>query len=150
MAAQTEREVLNQLIEACRDAERGFRKAADHVHSPAAKELFLDLAGERAGFAADLLPHAYRRGGASTAEGSAAATLHRGWMDVRDAWSGHDDGAMFAETERGELAAAEMYHEALDSVLPPAARDLVEHQYVGVKEAYLRIRLLERTAARDA
>ena len=34
MAERTEREVLHHLIEICRDGERGFHAAADHVAAP--------------------------------------------------------------------------------------------------------------------
>ena len=41
MAQKTERSVLNHLIETCRDAERGFRAAADEVKAPELKHLLL-------------------------------------------------------------------------------------------------------------
>jgi len=57
---RTERGVLNHLIDTCRDGERGFRYAANHVENPAIKALFLDIAAQRGRFADDLTPHARR------------------------------------------------------------------------------------------
>ena len=59
MTDRSERAVLNHLIETCKDAERGFRHVAEHATDPAVKSLFLDIASQRARFAADLLPHAH-------------------------------------------------------------------------------------------
>src|SRR2546429_7277055 len=72
MTDQSERAVLNHLIETCKDAERGFRHVAEYANDQTVKSLFLDIASQRARFAADLLPHAQRLGGAREAEGSAA------------------------------------------------------------------------------
>ena len=57
MADRTEREVLNTLIVACRDADHGFTFAADRVLWAPLRELFTDLARERRQFADELLPH---------------------------------------------------------------------------------------------
>ena len=77
MPDRTERGTLNHLIETCRDGERGFRYAANHVHTADVKELFLEVAGEREQFAAELLPYAQRLGGHEEGEGTIAASLHR-------------------------------------------------------------------------
>ena len=47
MPDRTERGTLNHLIETCRDGERGFRYAANHVVTADVKELFLEVAGQR-------------------------------------------------------------------------------------------------------
>ena len=47
MAARTERDTLNGLIEMCRDAARGFQMAADHVGDPELKRLFEEAASQR-------------------------------------------------------------------------------------------------------
>ena len=83
MAERTERSVLNHLIETCRDAERGLLLAAEHVQSRELKRLFYRLAEQRRAFANELLPHAHRLGGASTADGTAAAAVHRGLRHPR-------------------------------------------------------------------
>src|SRR5215212_298989 len=114
MTDRSERAVLNHLIETCKDAERGFRHVAEHVVDPAVKTLFLDIASQRAGFAADLLPHAQRLGGANATEGTTAGALHRTWIDLRSAIFHNDPVAVMQEAERGEHFSRSVYRDALE------------------------------------
>jgi uncharacterized protein (TIGR02284 family) len=134
MAARTERDTLNSLIEACRDGARGFRWAADHVRDPDLKHMLTETAAQRDLFAAELLPHAQRLGGVNDAAGTTRAALHRGWMTLKDAVTPHDDKAIVEEAIRGEAAAAGVYAGALASLLPPNARGVVETQYDAIRE----------------
>jgi uncharacterized protein (TIGR02284 family) len=146
MTDRSERAVLNHLIETCKDAERGFRHVAEHATNPAVKSLFLDIACQRAGFAADLLPHAQRLGGAREAEGTAAGALHRTWIDLRHAISRDDQKAAIYEAERGEHFSLGVYKDALEGMLPPTVRDVVESQYAEVQKTGERLRGLEAVA----
>ena len=148
MTDRSERAVLNHLIETCKDAERGFRHVAAHATNPEVKSLFLDIASQRGGFAADLLPHAQRLGGASDAEGTAAAALHRTWIDLRSALTRDDQVAVVEEAERGEHFSLGVYKDALEGMLPPTVRELVESQYAEVCRTGERLHELEGTAAR--
>lgn len=143
MTDRSERAVLNHLIETCKDAERGFRHVAEHAKDPVVKSLFLDIASQRARFAADLLPHAQRLGGAHAHEGTAAGALHRTWIDLRGAIFRGDADAMLHEAERGESFSRGVYQDALDSILPPTARELIESQYVELRNTANRLRTLE-------
>ena len=129
MTDRSERAVLNHLIETCKDAERGFRHVAEHAKNPTLKTLFLDLASQRAEFAAGLLPHAQRLGGANAGNGTTAGTLHRTWIDLRSALVRDDTDAVLHEAERGESFSRSVYRDALDGMLPPTARALVESQF---------------------
>ena len=145
MAQQTERGVLNSLIEICRDGEKGFDNAAGHVQDEVLRKLFLDVATQRRAFAEALLPHAHRLGGASDSEGSGAARLHRRWMNLRGVLSGHNDLAIVSEAERGEDAALDAYKTALAGVLPPTARDLVEQQCADVQASRDRVYEIDKS-----
>jgi uncharacterized protein (TIGR02284 family) len=149
MAERNERWVINQLIDSCKDGERGFRYAANHVHDAAVKALFTEIASEREQFVVDLLPHAQRLGGANESDGTTAGALHRGWMTIKDALTGHDDAAIIREAERGENAALSVYENALEGLLPPVTRELVERQDAKVRHARERIRmfLIDSTVA---
>jgi uncharacterized protein (TIGR02284 family) len=143
MTDRSERAVLNHLIETCKDAERGFRHVAEHATNPTVKSLFLDIASQRERFAAALLPHAQRLGGANAGDGTAAGALHRTWIDLRNAIFRGDGEAVLHEAERGESFSRGVYSNALDGILPPTARELVESQYVELQRTATRLRDLE-------
>ena len=143
MTDRSERAVLNHLIETCKDAERGFRHVAEHAKNPAIKSLFLDIASQRARFAADLLPHAQRLGGANAGNGTAAGALHRTWIDLRSAICRGEADAMLHEAERGESFSRGVYQDALDGILPPTAREVIESQYRELWNTASRLRDLQ-------
>ena len=143
MTDRSERAVLNHLIETCKDAERGFRHVAAHVTDPSVKSLFLDIASQRERFAADLLPHAQRLGGANAADGTAVGVLHRTWIDLRSAIFRGDPTGIVHEAARGERFSRGVYENALEGILPPTARDVVERQYAELRQTGKRLRELE-------
>ena len=143
MTDRSERAVLNHLIETCKDAERGFRHVAEHATDPAVKSLFLDIASQRARFAADLLPYAQRLGGAAAHEGTAAGALHRTWIDLRSAIFRNDSRAIVHEAERGETFSRGVFENALEGILPPTAREVVEAQYAELRKTAERLHELE-------
>jgi len=139
MAERTERGTLNRLIEICRDGQLGFGSAAGHVSDPAAKALFLEIAAQREQFIRALLPHAHRLGGATETDGTVAGTLHRGWMSIRDSLPHHDDAAIIKEAERGERAALAAFADAINGLLPPESRELIESQYAAIQHTHRRL-----------
>lgn len=145
MAERTERVVLNQLIETCKDGARGFRSAAEHVKEPGLKATFMDLAAQRERFAADLLPHAQRLGGATASDGTTAAAMHRGWIDIKSKLR-HNDGAIVAEASRGDGVTLQVFRDAVAGLLPPDTRVVVERQYSEVSAAHVRISALNAPA----
>jgi uncharacterized protein (TIGR02284 family) len=142
MAERTEREVLEHLVEICRDGERGFRAAAQYASTPQLKALFTQISEQRQGFAHDLEPHVNRLGGSALASGTGAGAVHRGWMNVKAHVPGHHDQTIIIETERGEHAAIKAYDEALSGVLPPTVINLVEAQREEMRGTPKRIREL--------
>jgi uncharacterized protein (TIGR02284 family) len=126
MATRTEREILNHLIERCHDAERGFRLAANEAVAPELRQKFLDLAEQRRQFAAALLPHAQRLGGARDAEGTAEAAIHRAWIQVKARLAKDRDRVLLREAARGEGYTVAAFDDAVNDILPPEVRDLVE------------------------
>jgi uncharacterized protein (TIGR02284 family) len=143
MTDHSERAVLNHLIETCKDAERGFRHVAEHVTDPYVKALFLDIASQRERFAADLLPHTQRLGGANAGDGTAVGALHRTWIDLRSAVFRGDPAGIVHEAARGERFSRSVYEGALAGVLPPTARAVVERQYAELRRTAKRLRELD-------
>jgi len=139
---------MNDLIETARDGQEGFRQAAEGVEDPALKALFQQYSEQRAQFVSQL-QEAIRRLGAEPAErGSVAGAVHRGWINIKAAVTGKDEGAVIAEAERGEDAAKRSYGGALERNLPAEVRSLVEDQAAEVNEAHDRVRALEQAHSR--
>ena len=138
---------LNNLIETCKDGQNGFQTAADGVKSSELKTLFHTYAQQRAQFSGELQTEVRQLGGDPEKTGSVAASLHRGWINIKSAVTGEDEGAVIAECERGEDSAVRNYKAALAENLPENIRSLVQSQYTQVQEAHDRIRSLEKASS---
>ena len=141
---------LNNLIETCKDGQEGFLEAAEGVKNSELKTLFLAYSQQRAQFAGVLQNEVLRMGGEPEKAGSVAAKLHRGWIDIKSAVTGEDEGAIISECERGEDSAVKNYQEALNEDLPANIRSIIEQQFTQVKEAHDHIRALERASGAKA
>ncbi len=142
---------LNSLIETCKDGQDGFQTAADGVRNSDLKTLFHTYAQQRAGFAGELQNEVRLLGGDPEQTGSVAATLHRGWINIKSAVTGEDEGAVVSECERGEDAAVSNYRAALDGGnLPVNIHSIVERQFTQIQEAHGRIRTLEKATGTGA
>lgn len=141
---------LNNLIETCKDGENGFRTAANGVKNPELTTLFNTYSQQRAQFAAELQAEVRNLGGDPENTGSVAATLHRGWINIKSTVTGEDEGAVVSECERGEDSAVKNYKEALNAALPANVQSILQRQFTQVKEAHDRIRALEKATSAGA
>lgn len=137
---------LNNLIETCKDGEEGFRKAAEGLKDPQVKTQFLAYSRQREQMVRELQQEVRRLGGDPEKSGSLSGSMHRGWINIKSAVTGKDDGAIIAEAERGEDVAKAAFEKAVEGELPPATRALVQQQSVMVHEAHDRVRALEKMA----
>ncbi|MCI0663861.1 MAG: PA2169 family four-helix-bundle protein [Acidobacteria bacterium] len=133
---------LNDLIETCRDAQKGFQTAAEGVNSPTLRSLFEEYALQRAEFAGELQGVVTQLGGDPEKTGSISGAIHRGWMNIKSAVTGKDEHYILEECERSEDSSYKNYEEALKKSLPPLVRSLVQRQYNAIREAHDRIRNL--------
>src|SRR5262245_44906546 len=135
--------VLNDLLEISKDGEEGFERAASEVKDASVKSLLVQCAANcRAG--AEQLESAVRNlGGDPDERGSVAGAVHRGWVNVKAAVTGHDTKAVLNECERGEDYAKGRYKKALEEKeLPSDVRSLIQNQYQGVLANHDRIKEL--------
>ncbi|MEJ7848972.1 MAG: PA2169 family four-helix-bundle protein [Pyrinomonadaceae bacterium] len=137
---------LNGLIETCKDGQNGFKEAAEGVERSDLKSLFYEFGQQRAQFAGDLQTLVQTLGGDPENSGSFAATLHRGWIDIKSVVTGKDEGAILNECERGEDSAKKMYKEALEQNLPAHVQETVHTQYTSVQAAHDRVKALRDSA----
>ena len=141
---------LNNLIETCRDGENGFRTAAEGVSRNDLKQLVIEYSRQRAQFVSELQSVIVRLGGDPQDSGSIAASLHRGWIDIKSAVTGKDDDAIVAECERGEDSAKRNYEDALKQNLPRDVADVVSRQSEQIFEAHNRISDLKHRGVRNS
>jgi uncharacterized protein (TIGR02284 family) len=128
-----------------KDGEEGFRTSAEKIRDPSIAAEFRTFAAQRTRFASELQSEVSRIGGTPQTSGSASGALHRGWMDLKGAFTGNDDYAILAEAERGEDAAVKNYRDALSKDIPSDVRAVIENQYRDIVAVHNTVR-----AARDA
>ncbi|MBU2948856.1 ferritin-like domain-containing protein [Zobellia uliginosa] len=120
---------LNNILEKTYDAEKGFKKAAEHAKSTDLKTFFTRKADERYTFGHDLKSEIIRYGQDFEKGGSTTGAMHRGWMDVKAWFSADNDEAMLEEAITGEKAAVDEYKEVLEEVsLPSTTTTLLTKQ----------------------
>ena len=151
MTLQTDQVVLtlNNLIEICRDSEKGFQKAAERIADPHLRILFTDYQRQRGQLAEELQFEVRRLGAQPVESGSLAGKLHQGWFELKEAVTGYDDTDILAECERGEDVALEHYRDASQAELPEAVGQIVRRQCAAVQAAHDRIRDLEKEHIRS-
>src|ERR1700753_734384 len=141
---------LNNLIETSRDGQNGFQTAAEGVKNADLKSFFYSYSQERARFVGELQDEVRRLGGDPETTGSIAATLHRGWINIKSAVTCGDEGSIISEGERREDSALKNYNAALEVDVPAIIRSIIERQYVQVKDAHDQIRSLEHSSGAGA
>lgn len=140
MASETV-STLNELIETLKDGQNGFHTAADNIKDVGVRSTFEKLAQERASLATELQSEVRKLGGDPEKSGSAAASMHRGWINIKSALGGGEK-SILAEAERGEDVAVKSYEKALNEKLPPDVADVVNRQYMQVKRAHDQVKNL--------
>lgn len=135
---------LNALIETCKDGQQGFTCAAEDVQNSAFETLFSTYARQRGRFIKELEAEIRHLGGyGEKAEGSFTGALHRGWINMKAAWTSGDEAAILSECVRGENAAVEVYKKMLaDNDLGPTINQLVKSQYMDICMADEKVRSL--------
>ncbi len=142
--------VLNDLIETCKDGEQGFRTAAEKAKDSSLKSLFAEYASQRAEYARELQSIVAEFGEDPATTGHVSATLHRGWIHLKEALSKNEDKALIDECEAGEDAAVKNYREALSKGLPAEVSEVIQDQFAGVQQAHSVVRDLKHGRATAA
>ncbi len=140
---------LNGLIETCKDGQEGFTTAAEGIERSDLKSLFYEFAQQRSQFAGDLQSLVRSLGGDPEDTGSIAGSIHRGWINIKSAVTGKDEGTILNECERGEDSAKAAYKSALEYALPANVLETVQTQYTAIQSAHDRIKALRDSGDRS-
>ncbi len=140
---------VNDVIGVCKDAEEGFRGAANAVKNPALKSTFEEYSAQRARFADELRSEVKNAGGEPEDSSGVLGKLHHGWIALKGVLTGHSEHQILEETERGEDLSLSRYRDALSRQLPGELRSIVERQYQQVQVAHNKIRELRDASAKQ-
>jgi uncharacterized protein (TIGR02284 family) len=139
---------LQDLIQVNIDSRDGFNDAAEHVEDVTLAAIFQELSSQRNDQISELRTLVAANAEEPNASGSAAAAVHRGWMDLRAALGG-GAAAILSEAERGEDHIKGKYEDALKNEETMGVRDVLSRQYAAVKLAHDRIRDLRDEYQKD-
>jgi uncharacterized protein (TIGR02284 family) len=144
---------VNDLVETCKDGMKGYETAAGSMENDRIKSELSRLSQQRAQFMRELETQALQVGISThqenTLEGAALGTagaVHRGWMNLKSAISGHDSQAVLNECENGDAAALKIYEQALSvDNLPTAIKHVIEKQHAEILAAKKSISALKQS-----
>ncbi len=138
--------VLENLIETCKDGQKGYQDAASKVKRSDLKTFFNEQSLERARFAGELEGELVRLGKPDKkVSGSVAGSLHRAWIDTK-VGLGAGDKAILEWLEHGEDTAKEAYQKAVSGDLPENVAQIVRRQAASVLAAHHKVKSLRDTA----
>lgn len=140
--------VLEDLIETCKDGQKGYQDAAEHVKRTDLKTYFNQQSLERGQFAGELQGELTR---VSTDKdkkpsGTVGGAMHRAWIDTKVALGGGDK-TILDSVEAGEDSAKEAYQKALSGTLPGDIGEIVRRQASSVQKAHDHVKMLRDSAA---
>lgn len=142
---------LNFLIAVNADRIEQYQTAKQECHDPRLRRLFQQVALESAGHVAQLTDR-IRAGGGEVEQGTTlSGKLHKLWVDVRAALSGHDASAILEAVrcaEKSTLAAYDRILEDSNHELPEPVVELLERQRRTVVESCQTVDRLSTEPAR--
>ena len=128
---------LNTLIGTLIDSIDGYQKAAVDTTNTRFAEMFNARARERQHAVTALQAAVARLGGNPEDDGTTAGSVHRGWINLKEAILGNDDEAIVNEVERGEDYLKAKFEAARDHAdLPADARAAVEEAWTSVRAGH--------------
>ncbi|HVZ16567.1 MAG TPA: PA2169 family four-helix-bundle protein [Terriglobales bacterium] len=134
---------IHDLIDTCRDGEKGWQDAANHAKRSDLKTWFHEVSQERSGFARELQMELTRMAPDENKEsqGHLVGDLHRAWIDTKTAL-GAGDHEILAWLEQGEDFAKRKYETALSQGLPAGVLSIVRQQAQSVRSVHDRVKAM--------
>jgi len=141
-------DALRDLINTCRDGEKGFQEAANRVNNAQFKTMFHDISQERGRFARELEGELASVNPDKTGkdEGHVVGSLHRAWIETKTSL-GAGDQAILEWLEQGEDYAKKKYEGAQGKALPAGTLAMVRRQAQSVQATHDRVKALRDAKA---
>jgi uncharacterized protein (TIGR02284 family) len=140
--------ILKNLIKTCGRGQSGFQNAVESIQNTEFRRLFNIFSQQRIQFITELQSEVHRLGG-DASKGNDAA-VKRNTVPFRSTAtrsSGmRNEAFVIMECQHEEEAAVNDYQEALKADLPLDVQYVVKRQYMDIKDAFDRIRILQRAA----
>jgi uncharacterized protein (TIGR02284 family) len=138
--------VVEDLIETCKDGQKGYQDAASHAKRADLKTFFNEQSMERSRFAGELEAELIRLGKPDKkVSGSVSGAVRRAWIDTKVSLGGGDK-TILESVEAGEDNAKESYTKALSGSLPTNVAEIVRRQAASVQAAHDRVKILRDEA----
>lgn len=138
--------VLEDLIQTCKDGQKGYQEAASKVKRSDLKTFFNEQSLERSRFAGELEAELIRLGKPDKkVSGSVVGSLHRAWIDTKVGLGG-DDKTVLDWLENGEDHAKNGYQKAVTGDLPEDIARIVRRQAASVQAAHDKVKSLRDMA----
>jgi uncharacterized protein (TIGR02284 family) len=138
--------VLENLIETCKDGQKGYQDAASHVKRSDLKTFFNEQSLERSRFAGELEAELIRLGKPDKkVSSSVSAAVRRAWIDTKVSLGGGDK-TILESVEAGEDNAKDTYQKAVTADLPENIAQIVRRQAASVLAAHDKVKSLRDMA----
>lgn len=142
-ASETTVRAFSDLLHIARTSAKGYQEAAEEVKSSELKSQLNQYSQQRSQFASQLEQQASQLGIQAKDETTienvatdAAAAVHRGWINIKSAFTGGDDSSILGTCETGEETALKAYDTALQSQdLTESAKSVLQQQRSEVQSA---------------
>ncbi|AYL96061.1 PA2169 family four-helix-bundle protein [Mucilaginibacter celer] len=138
-------QILNDLIQINNDRIEGYQRASKDLGDGDAdlKSLFTRLIGQSQGYKLALGTEVSAFGKDIETDTTTGGKLHRLWLDLKAAFTGHDTHNVLEECEFGEDAILKAYRTALeDEHLPAYLRETISRQESELLDAHDEIKAL--------
>ena len=142
-------ETLNDLVLINNDRIVGYEEALKEIEvdDEELRPLFLELIEQSHQFKMQLATEIEVLGSDVESGTSTSGKIHRAWLEVKAAFSGHSEKSILEECEFGEDAIKKAYKSALDDeYLPNYIKDILREQEGYLLEAHDEIRSLRDNA----
>jgi uncharacterized protein (TIGR02284 family) len=138
--------ILNDLIEINNDRVAGFAHAAQELQEKDLdlRVIFMKLRDQSRTNVHELGTAINKTGGEVEMGMSGSGAIHRMWLNVKAAFSGHDRKSVLEECERGEDAIKKAYQAALEPKCGLSAEftEIVQRQQEGIIASHNQIKAL--------